>query len=80
MSADLATAGAAAAAFVATNLDDVVVLTALFGLARQGGRLRERHVVVGQVLGLGALVLIVLGVSILAGSGSLGSALDAVTG
>lgn len=58
MSAGLATAGAAAAAFVATNLDDVVVLTALFGLARKGGRLRVRHVVVGQVLGLAVLVAV----------------------
>jgi cadmium resistance protein CadD (predicted permease) len=50
------TAGAAAAAFAATNLDDVVVLTALFALAARGGPLRARHVVAGQVLGLGTLV------------------------
>jgi cadmium resistance protein CadD (predicted permease) len=56
VSASVGTAVAAAAAFGATNLDDVVVLTALFGLARKGGRLRERHVVVGQVIGLAALV------------------------
>lgn len=57
MSDPVGTAGAAVAAFVATNLDDVVVLTALFALAGRGGPLRVRHVVAGQAAGLGALVI-----------------------
>lgn len=58
MTDPLGTAAAAAAAFVATNLDDVVVLTALFAVAGRGGPLRARHVVLGQVAGLGALVAV----------------------
>lgn len=57
MSDLVGTAAAAVAAFVATNLDDVVVLTALFALAGGGGPLRVRHVVAGQAAGLGALVV-----------------------
>ena len=58
MSDPVGTAAAAAAAFAATNLDDVVVLTALFAVAGRGGPLRARHVVVGQVAGLAALVVV----------------------
>ena len=54
----LGVAVAAAAAFVATNVDDLVVLTALFALARPDGPLRVRHVATGQVLGLGLLVAV----------------------
>lgn len=58
MSDPVGVAGAAAAAFAATNLDDVVVLTALLALAARGGPLRARHVALGQVLGLGTLVAV----------------------
>jgi cadmium resistance protein CadD (predicted permease) len=44
----------AVAVFAGTNIDDLVVLTALFG-SRQVGR---REIIVGQYLGIGALVAI----------------------
>jgi cadmium resistance protein CadD (predicted permease) len=44
----------AVALFVATNLDDIFILVAFF--ADPG--LRARQVIVGQYLGIGALVLI----------------------
>ncbi|MDO9408032.1 cadmium resistance transporter [Patulibacter sp.] len=49
---------AAAGAFVATNVDDVIVLTALFAVAAGDGPLRARHVVVGQAVGLGLFVAV----------------------
>ena len=56
MSDLLGTAGASAVAFVATNVDDLVMTTALFAVAAGPGPLRGRHVVLGQTLGLGTLV------------------------
>lgn len=47
---------AAAAAFAATNVDDLLLLTALFGVARGGQALRGGQIVAGQYLGVGALV------------------------
>ncbi|MBV8883204.1 MAG: cadmium resistance transporter [Chroococcidiopsidaceae cyanobacterium CP_BM_RX_35] len=43
------------AAFTATNLDDLVILTLLFSQAN--ATFRRRHIVVGQYLGFSALVL-----------------------
>ena len=42
-------------AFVATNIDDIVVLTVLF--AQTNAAFRPRHIVIGQYLGFLALVL-----------------------
>lgn len=42
-------------AFAATNIDDIVILTLFF--ARVGETLRRRHIVVGQYLGFGAILL-----------------------
>lgn len=56
MSDVLALVLGAAAAFVATDIDDIVVLSVLFGIARSGGTLRERQIVAGQYLGIAALV------------------------
>lgn len=47
---------AAAAAFAATNVDDLLLLTALYGVARGGHALRGGQIVAGQYLGVGALV------------------------
>ena len=48
---------AAAAAFAATDVDDLVLLTVLFALAaRPGSALRPRSIVVGQVAGIGVLL------------------------
>ncbi|MDV3000203.1 MAG: hypothetical protein N5P05_001809 [Chroococcopsis gigantea SAG 12.99] len=44
----------AVTAFVATNLDDILILTILFTQA--GKLLRRRHIVIGQYLGFGLLV------------------------
>jgi cadmium resistance transport/sequestration family protein len=41
--------------FVATNLDDIVILMLFFG--QTGSLLRSRHIVIGQYLGFTALVL-----------------------
>jgi cadmium resistance transport/sequestration family protein len=43
------------AAFVATNLDDLVILMLFF--AQVNARFRQRHIVAGQYLGFAALVL-----------------------
>lgn len=43
-----------ATAFIATNVDDIVILTLFF--ARVDETLRRRHIVVGQYLGFGALI------------------------
>ena len=60
-----AAAGVAAVAFVLTNVDDLVLLTALF-LARPPGRPgRTREVVLGQYVGFGA----VLAVSVVVAAG-----------
>ena len=48
----IATIGLAAALFVATDIDDLVMLTALFALAPH----RRRQIVCGQYLGIAALV------------------------
>ncbi|MBF2026239.1 MAG: cadmium resistance transporter [Oscillatoriales cyanobacterium C42_A2020_001] len=42
-------------AFIATNVDDIVILTLFF--ARVGETLRRRHIVVGQYLGFLGLIL-----------------------
>jgi cadmium resistance transport/sequestration family protein len=42
-------------AFVATNVDDIVILTLFF--AKVGETLRRRHIVVGQYLGFWGLIL-----------------------
>ena len=46
--------GIGIAAFVSTNIDDIFLLTAFFA----DTRLRHRSIVVGQYLGIGALVLV----------------------
>lgn len=47
---------AAVAAFAATNVDDIVLITALFALTAGAGRLRARDVWIGQFAGLFVLV------------------------
>ena len=56
-SADLLTA---AGAFLATNLDDLAVVTALFAITRSRGGLTVRQVVVGQYLAMALLVAVSL--------------------
>lgn len=51
----LSTLTAAVGLFAGTNIDDIVVVT-LFFVAVQRGSLKTWHVVVGQYLGVGALV------------------------
>jgi cadmium resistance transport/sequestration family protein len=46
------------AAFIATNLDDLVILTLLF--SQVNATFRRRHIVTGQYLGFSALVLVSL--------------------
>jgi len=58
----LALIALALTAFVATNLDDSLVLLLFFG----DRRFRARHVFLGQALGLGLLVLISLAAALLA--------------
>lgn len=43
------------AAFIATNIDDIVILTLFF--AQVNATFRRRHIVVGQYLGFGALIV-----------------------
>lgn len=50
----------AAGAFVATNLDDLAVVTALCAIARSRGGLTVRQVVIGQYLAMALLVAISL--------------------
>jgi cadmium resistance protein CadD (predicted permease) len=57
---NLATVGLAAVLFVATNLDDVLVLLGFFA----DPDFRARHIVIGQYLGIGALVLVSLTASL----------------
>lgn len=57
MSTILASAATAAGAFAATNVDDFVVLTALFATVGRGGPTRGR-IVAGQYLGIGALLVV----------------------
>ncbi|MEY3299996.1 MAG: hypothetical protein RLZZ597_3256 [Cyanobacteriota bacterium] len=54
----LLTAFKGAMAFTATNLDDIIILMLLF--SQVGTVFRRRHIVAGQYLGFGALVLISL--------------------
>lgn len=55
----LSTIAAAAGLFVATNLDDIVVLTVLFAVAARGtSRLRGWQIVAGQYLGLVTLIAV----------------------
>lgn len=54
----LPTAFKGAMAFTATNLDDIIILMLLF--SQVGTAFRRRHIVAGQYLGFGALVLISL--------------------
>ncbi|QZN87467.1 cadmium resistance transporter [Cellulomonas sp. C5510] len=55
----LTTAIAAVGLFAGTNVDDIIVVT-LFFLAVQRGALRTWQVVVGQYLGVGALIVLSL--------------------
>src|SRR5262249_17089033 len=52
----LGTIAAAAGVFAGTDIDDLVVLTVLFLAGRATGRPRTRDIVVGQYLGIAALV------------------------
>jgi cadmium resistance transport/sequestration family protein len=54
----LSTIGTAVGVFAGTNIDDLVVLTALFLAARTRGKPRPWHIVAGQYLGFAALVAI----------------------
>ncbi|WP_435737711.1 MULTISPECIES: cadmium resistance transporter [unclassified Cellulosimicrobium] len=55
----LSTIAAAIGLFVATNLDDIVVLTVLFAVAARGtSRLRGWQIVAGQYLGLVTLIAV----------------------
>ncbi|GAA1739822.1 cadmium resistance transporter [Isoptericola hypogeus] len=55
----LSTIAAAAGLFVATNLDDIVVLTVLFAVAARGtSQLRGWQIVAGQYLGLITLIAV----------------------
>ncbi|WP_218004307.1 cadmium resistance transporter, partial [Cellulosimicrobium funkei] len=55
----LSTIAAAAGLFVATNIDDIVVLTVLFAVAARGSsRLRAWQIVAGQYLGLVTLIAV----------------------
>jgi cadmium resistance transport/sequestration family protein len=45
----------ACAAFAATNLDDIIILTLLF--AQVNTNFRKRHIIIGQYLGFTALIL-----------------------
>jgi cadmium resistance protein CadD (predicted permease) len=65
MDAVLATAGAAAGLFAATNIDDIVVLAVLSASSRAGGRPRRWQIWAGQYAGIAVLVL----VSVAAGRG-----------
>ena len=55
----LSTIAAAVGLFVATNIDDIVVLTVLFAVAARGtSRLRGWQIVAGQYLGLITLIAV----------------------
>ncbi|PRY63745.1 cadmium resistance transport/sequestration family protein [Knoellia remsis] len=55
----LSTIAAAAGLFVATNIDDIVVLTVLFAVAARGtSQLRGWQIVAGQYLGLITLIAV----------------------
>ena len=57
----LSTIAAAVGLFVATNIDDIVVLTVLFAVAaRKTSRLRGWEIVAGQYLGLTTLIAVSL--------------------
>ncbi len=47
-----------AAAFIATNIDDIVILTLFF--SQLSATFRRRHIVVGQYLGFAALIIVSL--------------------
>jgi cadmium resistance transport/sequestration family protein len=49
------TAGGAIAAFIATNMDDIIILTLFF--AQENSRTRKHHIVIGQYLGFTILIL-----------------------
>ncbi|MFD2418755.1 cadmium resistance transporter [Amycolatopsis pigmentata] len=61
MTAPWTTIAQAAGVFACTNIDDLVVLTALFLAARARGVPRPREVVVGQYLGFAVLVAVSAG-------------------
>lgn len=61
MSAPWTTIIRAAGVFAATNIDDLVVLTALFLTARTRGVPRPREIVAGQYLGFAVLVAVSAG-------------------
>ncbi|WP_454850143.1 cadmium resistance transporter [Promicromonospora soli] len=52
----LSTIAAVAGLFIATNIDDLVVLTVLFAVSARASRLRGWQIVAGQYLGFIALV------------------------
>ncbi|MEU4360347.1 cadmium resistance transporter [Promicromonospora sp. NPDC023987] len=54
----LSTIAAAAGLFVATNLDDIVILTVLFAASARSSRLRGWQIVAGQYLGLITLIAV----------------------
>lgn len=54
----LSTIAAAAGLFVATNIDDIVVLTVLFAISARGAQLRAWQIVAGQYLGLITLIAV----------------------
>ena len=58
----LATLAVSAVAFVSTNVDDIFVLLGFFA----DPAFRARHVVLGQYLGIGALVAVSLVCSLVA--------------
>lgn len=47
---------AASAAFIATNIDDIVLLAVFFSQVNQN--FRKRHIIIGQILGFFAIVLL----------------------
>jgi len=58
----ITTLGTGIVAFIATNIDDIFILTLLF--TQIDHRLRHRHIVVGQYLGFSLLLLIsILGIA-----------------
>ena len=58
MDSPLAAAAAAAVAFVATDIDDLVLLALWF--SRRNAAFRTRHIVAGQFLGIALLVVVSL--------------------
>jgi cadmium resistance protein CadD (predicted permease) len=70
--------GAAAGAFTVTNLDDLVLLTALFAAGRVSGAPSRSAVAVGQAIGLAGIVI--TSAIVAAGLGAVPDELVAVLG